>query len=157
MEEKSIMKKGFILFFLLLIVFFTSGVGGAFITPDRLNWYKTLPLSSLTPPDMWFSIVWSGLYLLMAISAFLVWDKASPRFFVLQLITNGLWPFLFFYMHSPIGALVDILFMLVFLFLCIKTFYKVSKTAAYLLVPTFAWALFALYLNAHIVYYQLLA
>lgn len=157
MTETNVMKKGFTLFFLLLIVFLISGLGGSFVTLDRLNWYKTLPLSSLTPPDAWFGIVWTFLYFLMAISAFLVWEKASPRYFVLQLITNGLWPFLFFYLHSPIAALVDIVFMIVFVALTIKTFLKVSKTAGYLLIPLMCWILFAFYLNAHIVYYQLFA
>ena len=114
MMQKMIMKRAGILFFLLFLVFLISGLSGSFITFDRLNWYKTLPLSSLTPPDVWFSIVWSVLYFLMAISAFLVWDKASPRYFVLQLVTNGVWPFLFFYMHSPIAGLIDILLMIIF-------------------------------------------
>ncbi len=157
MMQKTIMKRAGILFFLLCLVFLISGLSGSFITFDRLNWYKTLPLSSLTPPDAWFGIVWTILYFLMAVSAFLVWNKASPRYFVLQLVTNGLWPFLFFYMHSPIAGLIDILLMIVFVFLCMKTFYKASKPAAYLLVPLFIWILFAFYLNAHIVYYQLLA
>ncbi len=152
--QSHILKKGFILFFLLLVVFSVSFVSGAFITPDRLNWYKTLPLSSLTPPDIVFSLVWTVLYFLMAISAFLVWNKASPRYFVLQLIANGLWPFLFFYMHSPIAGLIDILALILFVGLTIKTFYNVSKTAAGLLLPLFIWILFAFYLNAHIVYYQ---
>ena len=73
MMQKTIMKRAGILFFLLCLVFLISGLSGSFITFDRLNWYKTLPLSSLTPPDDWFGVVWTILYFLMAISAFLVW------------------------------------------------------------------------------------
>lgn len=152
MIQTNIIKRGFILFFLLSIVFSISYVSGSFITPDRLNWYKTLPLSSLTPPDVVFGIVWTVLYFLMAVSAFLVWNKVSPRYFVLQLITNGLWPFLFFYLHSPIAGLIDILAMIVFVGLTIKTFYSVSKVSAYLLLPLAVWILFAFYLNAYIVF-----
>ena len=151
MQEKSILKRGGILFFLLVIIFSIPYATRGFMTFDRMNWYHTLPLSSLTSPDFVFPIVWTILYFLMAISAFLAWEKASPRYFVLQLITNGLWPFLFFYLHNPTAALIDILFMIVFVALTIKTFYKVSKMAAYLLIPLFCWILFAFYLNAYIV------
>ena len=151
MQEKSILKRGGILFFLLVIIFSIPYATRGFMTFDRMNWYHTLPLSGLTPPDFVFPIVWTILYFLMAFSAFLVWEKASPRYFVLQLITNGVWPFLFFYLHNPTAALIDILFMIVFVALTIKTFYKVSKMAAYLLIPLFCWIVFAFYLNAHIV------
>ncbi len=151
--KNNILKKGGILFFLLLVVLSVSLLSSTFITPDRLAWYKTLPLSSLTPPDIVFSFIWTVLYFLMAISAFLVWNKTSPRYFVLQLITNGLWPFLFFYMHNPIAGLIDIFLMIIFICLTMKTFYKASKTAAYLFIPLLIWSIFAFYLNAHIVYY----
>ena len=151
--QNKILKRGCILFFLLAVVFMVSFTSSLFITPDRLNWYKSLPISSLTPPDIVFSAVWTVLYLLMAISAFLVWEKVSPRYFVLQLIANGLWPFLFFYLHNPKAALVDIIVMIIFVFLTIKTFYKVSKPAGLLFIPLVLWSFFALYLNGHIVYY----
>lgn len=153
MEEKNIIKKGFRLFFLLAIIFSIPHITRDFMTIDRMNWYHSLPLSTLTPPDFVFAIVWSILYLLMAISAFLVWNKATPRYFVLQLATNGLWPFLFFYLHKPTLALIDILFMITFVILTMKTFYKASKIAAYLFIPLLCWSLFALYLNAHIVFH----
>ncbi len=153
MIEKSILKRGGILFFLLAIIFAIPYTTRGFMTFDRMNWYNSLPLSSLTPPDWVFPIVWTILYFLMAISAFLVWGKTSPRYFVLQLITNGLWPFLFFYLHNPTAALIDILFMIVFVCLTIKTFYKASKMAAYLLIPLLCWILFACYLNAYIVFH----
>ena len=151
MIEKRILKRGGILFFLLAIIFAIPYSTRSFMTIDRMNWYYSLPLSSLTPPDWVFPIVWTILYFLMAISAFLVWGKTSPRYFVLQLITNGLWPFLFFYLHKPTAALIDILFMIIFVFLTIKTFYKASRIAAYLLVPLFCWIVFAFYLNGYIV------
>ena len=154
MQQKETLKKGFTLFFLLAIIFLIPFVTRTFMTPDRMAWYHSLNQSSLTPPDYYFGIVWTILYLFMAISAFLVWNKASPRYFVLQLITNGLWPFLFFHLHHPTAAFIDILFMIVFVFLTIKIFYKVSKTAGILLLPLFGWILFACYLNAYIVFYN---
>ena len=105
MGHNEIFKKAGRLFFLLVIVFSVLSLSGSFITPDRLNWYKTLPLSKLTPPDFVFSIVWIVLYPMMAISAFLVWNKVSPRYFVLQLITAAAWPFLFYYLHIKLFRL----------------------------------------------------
>lgn len=153
MTEKEILKNGFRLFFLLVLVFLIPAISSGFITYDRMNWYYSLPLSPLTPPQYVFGIVWSVLYILMAVSAFLVWGKASPRFFVLQLICNGLWTFVFFYLHAPLGGLVVTLVLLFFLALTIKEFYKASRKAAILLAPVFIWCLYAFYLNAYIVWH----
>ncbi len=138
------------LFFILVFVYAVGWIGSSFVTPDRLNWYHTLSLSPLTPPDAVFGMVWSLLYLFMAIAAFITWDKATPRFFAFQLICTGLWPFVFFYLHSIIGGLIVIILMLLFLFLTIREFYKTSLVSAALLVPQFIWGLFALYLNGYI-------
>ncbi len=147
-KSESIYVKAGRLFFILVFVYAVCFVSSLFITRDRLNWYRSLPLSSLTPPDYLFGVAWSILYLLMGISAFLVWNKASPRYFALQLICAGLWPFVFFFLHSIIGGLIIIALMIVFLGLTIKTFYPVSKTAGILLIPQLVWAIFAFYLNA---------
>ena len=154
MVQKNVLKKAGVLFFLLFIIFLIPTITRGFMTQDRMAWYHSLAQSSLTPPDYYFSIIWTCLYTLMAISAFLVWQKASPRYFVLQLITNGLWPFLFFYLHNPMAGLIDILFMIVFVVLTIKTFYKASKMAGLMLLPLLIWILFACYLNAYIVFYN---
>ena len=87
----------------------------------------------------------------MAVSAFLVWGRASPRWFVAQLMMNMLWSFCFFYLRNPLLAAGIIILMLIFLFLNIRSFGKSSKIAGWLLVPTFLWSLFALYLNMEIV------
>lgn len=152
MTQKEIFQNGLKLLFLLALIFLIPAISRGFITYDRMNWYQSLPLSSLNPPSYVFGITWTVLYILMAISAFLVWGKASPRFFALQLICNGLWTFVFFYLHSPIGGLLVTIALLFFLFLTIRQFYRVSKTAGYLLIPTFLWGLFALYLNGYIVW-----
>lgn len=140
------------LVFLLVCVCALGFVSSLFITPDALGWYHSLPLSRLTPPDMLFSLVWIILYVLMAIAAFLVWNKASPRFFALQLICAAFWPFVFFYLHSVAGGAVVILAMVVFLALTIKVFYPASKVAAFLLVPQLIWGVFALYLNCALLF-----
>ncbi len=149
-DVKVIWQRAGRLFFILAFVYAVGFVGSLFVTPDRLNWYRSLSLSPLTPPDWVFGAVWSLLYLLMALAAFLSWEKATPRYFSLQLICTGLWPFVFFYLHSVVGGIIVILAMLLFLGLTIKSFYKTCVISAVLLVPQFLWGLFALYLNSAI-------
>ncbi len=151
-DMKLLWKRAGRLFFILLFVYAVGIVGSSFITQDRLNWYHTLSLSPLTPPDWAFGAAWSLLYLLMSIAAFLSWEKTTPRFFALQLVCTGLWPFVFFYLHSIIGGIVVIIAMLIFLALTIRSFYKTCQIAGILMVPQFLWGLFALYLNSYILF-----
>ena len=140
------------LFFLLLLVFTVSYVGSGFITPDTRLWYDTLIKSPLTPPDFFFPIAWTILLFLQAIAAFIVWGKASPRWFVIQLMLNMLWSFSFFYLRNPTVALgISGLFSIA-LFLNMWTFGKANKLAACLILPTFLWSLFAFYLNSYMVF-----
>ena len=152
MQKKSIGQSVIRLFFLLFLVNTIGYIGGTYITPQARLWYYSLPNSPLTPPDWVFPIVWTFLFTLMAISAFLVWGKASPRWFVAQLMANMMWSFCFFYLKNPLLAAAIIILMLVFLFLNIRDFGKVSKWAGGMLVPTFFWSSFALYLNLYIVF-----
>ena len=152
MQKNSVLRSAVRLFFLFFLVNTIGYIGGTYMTPQTIQWYHSLVTSSLTPPDWVFPIVWTFLFTLMAISAFLVWGKASPRWFTAQLMANMLWSFSFFYLKNPVLASSVIIFMLVFLFLNIRSFSKVSKTAGWLLVPTFLWAFFALYLNLYVVF-----
>lgn len=152
MQRKSVWQSALRLFFLLLLVNTIGYIGGSYMTQETRGWYDALPNSPLTPADWVFPVVWTILFFMMAISAFLVWGKTSPRWFVAQLMANMLWSFCFFYLKNPISALGILILMLVFLYLTICSFWKVSKWAGILLVPTFLWSLFALYLNAFIVY-----
>ena len=151
MQKKFVLRSAIRLFFLFFLVNTISYIGGTYMTPETMQWYYTLPMSSLTPPDWVFPIVWMVLFSLMALSAFLVWGKVTPRWFTAQLMANMLWSFTFFYLRNPVLAVGVIILMLVFLFLNIYTFGKVSRVAAWMLIPTFLWALFALYLNLYIV------
>ncbi|MBP5344429.1 MAG: tryptophan-rich sensory protein [Alphaproteobacteria bacterium] len=152
MKNISVWKNASHLFFLLLLVFTVGYVGSAFMTPTTWDWYNSLAKSPLNPPDFIFPIVWTILLFLQAIAAFLVWGKASPRWFVAQLMFNMLWSFTFFYLHSPsISFIVSLLFSCA-LFINTYTFGKVNKIAGLLILPTFLWSLFAIYLNAYLVF-----
>ena len=152
MQRKSIWKSAIRLFFLFFLVNTIGYIGGTYMTPETMMWYHSLANSPLTPPDWVFSIVWTILFFLMAISAFWVWGRASPRWFVAQLMMNMLWSFCFFYLKNPAWAIVMIILMIIFLVLNIRDFWKVSTWAGILLIPTFLWVLFAFYLNLYIIY-----
>lgn len=102
-----------------------------------------------------FGPVWTILYLLMAISLWLVWKSNSDEtrkleamlFFAFQLFLNFWWSILFFKFHSPIAAFNEIILMIVLILITIFRFSKISTTAAWLLVPYISWVCFAAFLN----------
>jgi tryptophan-rich sensory protein len=91
----------------------------------------------------------------MAISLFLVWKQGVSRvevkkaiyIFSFQLLLNTLWSILFFGLHSPILALIEIVFMWLSILWTMIAFYKISKLATWLLLPYILWVSFASYLN----------
>jgi benzodiazapine receptor len=133
------------------------GVAGAFFTTDNSlnNWYANLNKPSFTPPDWLFGPVWTLLYIVMGISAFLVWRKGLANkavrnalvCFVVQLILNALWSPLFFGLHSVLLGLIDIFLLELAVILTVVYFEKISVPAALLLVPYLAWVTFAGILN----------
>ena len=82
MENVSLLKKAGRLFFLILLVNIIGYISSSYMTSDTKIWYHALPLSSLNPPDYVFGLDWSVLLFLQAISAYLAWGKASPRYLV---------------------------------------------------------------------------
>ncbi len=151
MQKKSVWRQVGELLFLLVIVNFVGFIGSLYMDQETLAWYHQLPNSPLTPPDWVFPVVWSILFFMMALSMFLVWGRASPRWFVVQLGLNMLWSFCFFFLRSPILAEIVLIFLIIALIMNICVFYKVSKYAGWLLIPTLFWGFFALYLNSYIV------
>ncbi|MCG2610031.1 tryptophan-rich sensory protein [Flavobacterium sp. SM15] len=122
-------------------------------------WYPTLTKPSFNPPNWLFAPVWSVLYVLMGIAAGLIWDKMDLdrintrkglQFFVIQLALNFLWSYLFFGLHNPLLALIELALLWLMIFETYIVFKRVSKLAAGLLLPYLAWVTFAGILNAAI-------
>jgi tryptophan-rich sensory protein len=139
----------------LLVGFF----GSLFTTSESLNnWYANLNKPPFNPPDWIFGPVWTTLYILMGIAAFLVWRKGLDNklvrlallLFVIQLALNTLWSPLFFGLRSPLFGLIDIVLLLSAIVLTIICFFKTSLWPALLLIPYLAWVSFAAVLNASI-------
>lgn len=134
-------------------------IGSIFTIPSVTGWYTTLIKPPFNPPNWLFGPVWTILYLLMGISLYLVWlskksavKKEALQIFFAQLILNSLWSIVFFGARSLLGGLVIIIGMWVLIYLTIKKFAKINKTASYLLYPYLAWVSFASVLNLAIVF-----
>jgi tryptophan-rich sensory protein len=138
----------------LVIVLVASFIGSTFTSSSVDNWYKTLKRPGVTPPGWIFGPVWGVLYIMMGLAFYLVWVRPSTKktefaldIFGIQLVLNIMWSFLFFSMRSPLAAFIEIIFLWFFILLTIGLFYKISKPAAYLLVPYLLWVGFAANLN----------
>jgi translocator protein len=131
-----------------------GGLSSTFPLRAIPTWYAALAKPPLTPPNHVFPVVWTVLYALMAVSAWIVWKtRPSPcrrrglRLFLVQLALNFLWTWIFFGAHQMLTAFVDLVALWVAILLTIHTFRKMSTTAAWLLAPYLAWVTFAGYLN----------
>lgn len=136
------------------LVALTALTGGVF-RPD--DWYRALRKPAWTPPDRVFPIAWALLYLLMAVAAWRVYmtEPSSARdaglvLYLIHLLFNAVWSWLFFGRRRMVAALVDILLLWMLLTLVILLFWQVSALAAFLLVPYWFWVAFAALLNARL-------
>jgi translocator protein len=130
-------------------------IGTIFTTPAIPTWYASLAKPALNPPSAVFGPVWTVLYVLMAISAFIIWKKGLARkdvkialgVFLGQLALNTLWSIIFFGAKSLGGALIEISVLWLAILGTIVLFWKISKAAGWLLIPYILWVSFAGYLN----------
>ncbi len=119
------------------------------------TWFATLNKPSFSPPNWIFGPVWTILYAMMGVAAFFIWIKGlnnkkvktALAYFGIQLLFNFSWSLLFFGLRSPLLALVDIVLLWIFILITIMKFYRLSKPAAYLLIPYLLWVTFATLLN----------
>jgi tryptophan-rich sensory protein len=139
----------------LIVCQFAGFIGSLFTTPAIPTWYVTLNKPSFTPPNWLFSPVWIFLFVLMGLSAFLVWNKGfgdkrvriALSIFAVQLILNILWSAVFFGFRCPLAGLIEIVILWIAILLTILNFFKVSKTAGLLQIPYILWVSFAAVLN----------
>ena len=132
-----------------------AGIIGTFFTVNSIStWYASLNKPSFNPPGWIFGPVWITLYILMGISFYLIWMKKDncnfkllSSLFLIQLILNSLWTIIFFGLHSPFYAFIEIIILWIMILLCIILFYKISKISSYLLIPYLLWVSFASILN----------
>lgn len=142
----------------IINIVITLGIGaiGSFFTLSSVGtWYRTIAKPSFNPPDSVFGPVWTTLYILIGISAYRVWQKRAefahfPRtvaIYFIQLILNLMWSFIFFYAHQIGVAMVEIVFLLIFVIINALVFYRIDKTAGLLFIPYILWVGFATFLT----------
>ena len=139
-------------YILPLLVILTSIIGSLanlYINSD--GWYEELIKSPLNPPSYVFGIVWPILYVVMAFVSFRVADKIA-LIFIIQLIFNAAWSWLFFYFHFPEVALIDIAILIYLNQRILLIINKESRILFYLYLPYLIWLFFAAFLNASIVW-----
>jgi translocator protein len=143
-------------FIIAIFICESVGIVSGLLTQKETNtWFSTLIKPSWNPPAYLFGPVWTILYLLMGISLALVWKSNAPETqklraeltFAVQLFLNFMWSILFFSCHSPLMGLICIFLMVVTILMTIGRFARISKVAAWLLVPYLAWVCFATLLN----------
>jgi len=131
-----------------------AAVGSAFTASSVKTWYPNLLKPVGTPLPWVFGPVWSILYLLMAVAAWLVWRQRTHAdvrlalaLFMAQLMLNGLWSLVFFGLRRPAAALAEIILLLAAMVIIAVGFAEFSHLAFWLMTPYGVWVLYASYLN----------
>ncbi|MDR0287474.1 MAG: tryptophan-rich sensory protein [Clostridiales bacterium] len=141
---------------LLISLAISLGAGGlsALITGNSMKVYKTLNQPPLSPPGAVFPVVWTILFVLMGIAAYLVYKdgsghgrKTALTFYGIQLLINILWSPIFFRWQAFLFAFFWLVLLWILIVITIVLFYKINKTSAYLMIPYLLWVTFAGYLN----------
>lgn len=135
-----------------LLLCFAAGAFAAYFDPG--DWYRDLIKPSWTPPNWVFPVVWPLLYVCMALAAWLVWKKAgftrgrsALQWFLIQLVLNAAWSWLFFGEHMIATALGEIFLLLIAIIFTTMLFWRLSPAAGWLMVPYLLWMGYASALN----------
>jgi len=143
-------------FQLLTIILITELVGvlGSLLSGNTGEIYISFIKPPLSPPGWLFGVIWPVLYLLMSIAAYIIYQtpqtlerKKATTFYWIQLFVNFLWPIVFFRFEWYWIAVVIIILLDIFVSITTLWFYKINKSAGYLMIPYLIWILFATYLN----------
>ena len=145
---------------IVVIICLAVGYLSGMVTRASITtWYPTLVKPSFNPPNWIFAPVWTSLYVMMGVAAGLIWNQITTQkaavtkalpFFVIQLILNALWSYLFFGLHNLMLATIEVVLLWLMIFETYSQFAKINKTASYLMLPYLAWVSFASVLTASI-------
>ena len=140
------------LIFACLISLAAGGLG-SLLAGNSFEIYQYLEKPPFSPPAIIFPIVWTILYILMGIASYLIFiehtdeSKKALTTYIFYLILNILWPTAFFKKGAFLAALLLIAGQLLLLGAYLNSYYHINKKAAFLMVPTILWSIFAMYLN----------
>lgn len=132
-----------------------GAIAGMFTSQSVPEWYETLNRPTFNPPNWIFGPVWSTLYVIMGISLFLIWKQEVSKernfailIFLIQLLLNFGWSFIFFYFNMIGFALIEIILLWFSIIIMLLLFYKIKPIASYINIPYLLWVTFATVLNA---------
>lgn len=142
----------------IISVAFALGIGGlsALITANNMDLYSQINQPPLAPPSWLFPVVWTLLYILMGISATMVWQKRGEdrtkvdtalSIYALNLFLNFFWSIIFFNMRAFLFAFIWLVALWAVILIMIIKFAKIKPIAGYLQIPYLLWVTFAGYLN----------
>jgi tryptophan-rich sensory protein len=141
----------------LVLAFAAAGIGALATTTGIEGWYATLQKPSWNPPRALFGPVWTVLYVLMAVATWQAWNtgeggqaRRTVSLYSAQLTLNALWSVLFFGLHRPDMAFVEILILWAVLLVILFRYWRIKKAAAWLWMPYVLWVTFAAVLNGTI-------
>lgn len=131
------------------------GAVSGFLTHNAMKDFAALNQPKFAPPGWLFPVVWTILYILMGISAYLIKVADAPEediddaltIYRYQLIVNFLWPVFFFNFGWHLFAFIWLILLYILVVIMVWKFHKISKPAAYLNLPYLTWLKFAAYLN----------
>ena len=142
---------------LIICLLVPLAVGGiaALLTGGGMDAFETLNKPPLSPPGWLFLVAWTILYLLMGLASYLALESRGPQqiisrsiaLYALQLLFNFLWPIVFFGLKWYLFAFIWLAALWILILLTMLQFRRVSKAAAYLMLPYLVWVTFAGYLN----------
>ncbi|MBE35989.1 MAG: sensory protein TspO [Opitutaceae bacterium] len=141
-----------------LLASFSAAAIGAYATGESVRtWYPLLNKPTWNPPSWLFGPVWTVLYIMMSVAAWRIWklrDQPGVKFvlglFFGQLVLNALWSILFFGLHSPGWALIEISILWSSLALLQRALWRLDRLAGWLWAPYLTWVSFATFLNGTI-------
>lgn len=154
-KNKKIGKNNFVILLVITLAVLLTGLIGSLFTlaTTKSQWYlENKP--SFTPPGVVFSVAWTILYTLIILAIYFSWIKSKKSektklliIFGLNLISNALWSFLFFYSKNPILGFLDLLVIFSTIIWALVYTKKINKASTYLLIPYLIWIIFAGILN----------
>lgn len=145
----------------ILVPLAVGSIAGLFTTAEINGWFQSINKPDWQPPNWVFGPVWTVLYILMGVAFYLVWKnraaagkkRTAVTLWIVQLVLNFFWSFIFFNKHQIDWALGEIVLLWFFILLTMLAFGRISRVAAWLMVPYISWVTFATLLTLTI--YQL--
>lgn len=148
------LKKQLLGLLLWIVICFAASFIGAMASFNTPEMYGQLIQPTWAPPGWLFGPVWTFLYALMSVAAWLVWRQTASKaqrmalvWFFIQLVFNGLWSWLFFAWMQGLGSVINIVLLWMAIAVNIALFWRINRAAAALLLPYILWVTFATALN----------